>query len=572
MEKPAISDTGMQWHQITSHPLTAATILALLCLVLHHSALSAGWRFDDGPHLFFTATYSPWQYFFIPDIMREQSWAHITPWNAFFYELGLPFFGLNPTEHYAHLLFIIWAAAIATFLLLRLWFTPMASFMGAALFLSMPATGTVGQLLMTGHYAYGLLFTILAFYFFARGLRENNPFLSAAAAGVYALACLSKELYVPIIAILIFYPGGSWKKRLRHLWPALLVAIAYAAVRLQVLQGIGGYGRPPLSGQLTLSEVLTGFFSSLFGNGWIAGFIVTYCVISLLIAKSQHQQKINILFLSSIAITVATPILPMLQTGFADILSSRLLFFLSWVLAMGLVWLTHSKPTHVITLIAVAAALIFSQQQTIAMIASNSNILEKQNQFLIENESDGFFLPFQFKDLNYLSLIQQANLIITGRHSPTLIRSDKELITLSERGNSTLYAYDDHSHYVRPLTDSQLQEITNHLRQQLSASSNQSLGIHVAVESQGRRKILQWKFSGPPGHFLLHIRDYGMLTLPASGTMSYGMDIAGPAKKETQAYVYLVSPEGWIARSPDFTINPSINNAFTWSGRSATID
>ncbi len=569
MEKSAINHANMQWHQITSHPLTVATILAFLCLVLHHSALSAGWRFDDGPHLFFTATYSPWQYFFVPDIMREQSWAHITPWNAFFYEIGLPFFGVNPAGHYAHLLLIIWASATATFLLLRLWFTPMASFMGAALFLSMPATGTVGQLLMTGHYAYGLLFTILALYFFVRGLRENNPFLSTTAAGVYAMACLSKELYVPIIAILIFYPEGSWKNRLRHLWTALLVAIAYAAVRLQVLQGIGGYGQPPLSGQLTLNEILAGFFSNLFGNTWIAGIILTYCIISLLLVKIQHQQKINVLFLTSVAITVATPILPMLQTGFADILSSRLLFFFSWVLAIGLVWLTHSKPAHVISLVAVAGMLIFSQQQTITKIASNSHTLEKQNQFLIENEQGGFFLPSQFKDLSYLSLIQKANLIITGRHSPTLIRSDNELISLVEKGRPALYAYDDRYRHVRLMTDSQVQEIANHLHQQLSAGSNQSFGIDVAVESQGRRKILQWKFSGPPGQFLLHIRDYGMLTLPASGTMSYGMDIVGPAKKESLAYVYLVSPEGWIARSPDFPINPSMNNAFTWNGRSA---
>lgn len=564
MEKPTISHANEQWH-----PLTAATILALLCLLLHHSAFSAGWRFDDGPHLFFTATYAPWQYFFVPDIMREQSWAHITPWNAFFYEIGLPFFGLSPAGHYAHLLFIIWASAIATFLLLRLWFTPLASFMGAALFLSMPATGTIGQLLMTGHYAYGLLFTILAFYFFVRGIRENSLHKSLTAAGFYALACLCKELYVPIIAILLFYPEGSWKKRLRHLWAALLVAITYAAVRLLILQGIGGYGQPPISGQLTLNEILTGFFSSLLGNDWIAGFIVLYCSISLLLVKTLYPQRISILFLLSIVITISLPILPMLQNGFGDILSSRFLFFFSWVLAMGMVWLTHTKQAHAITLAVIAGMLIFSQQQTIVKIANNGRLMETENQFLIENEQSGLFLPFQYRDLNYLSLIQKANLILTGRHSPTLIRSDKELISLSEKSNTTVYTYNDTHHYVESLTDNQLREITNHLRQQLSAGSNQSLDIHVAIENQGRRKLLQWKFSGPPGHFLLHIRDYGMLALPTSGSMAFGMDIVGPAKTETQAYVYLVSPEGWIARSPDFPINPMVSNEFTWSGKSA---
>ena len=568
MEKPGVNHDRVQWSQIAAHPFAAATALATLCLALHYHALSSGWRFDDGPHVFFTATYSPWQYFFIPEIMREQSWAHITPWNAFFYESGLPFFGLNPSGHYAHLMAILYLSAVASFFLLRLWFNPLAAFLGAALFLSMPATGTVAQLLMTGHYAYGLLFTILGFYFFVRGVRNDNLLLSVAAAGFYALACLSKELYVPIIAIFLFYPEESWPKRLRHLWVPLAVAIAYAAMRLWVLQGIGGYGQPPLSGHLAWEEILAGFLSTLLGNGWIAGFIVLYCIISLLIARILRQQNINRLFLLSIAITIAMPVLPMLQSGFIDALSSRILFFFSWMLAMALVWLTHANRAHVITLIGVAGALIFSQQQATATIASISNIMEKQNQFLIENDRNGFLLPVQFKDLNYLALMQKAKWILTGQHSPSLIHSDKELMALPQHSSTTVYAYNDACRCVQSMTKAQLLEIVSNLQQQLNAGAHQSFGIHVAIENLGRRKLLHWQFTGPPGQFLLFVQDYGGLTLPPSGTMAFGMDIAGPANKGTHAYVYLVSPEGWIARSPDFVINPSISNAFSWSGQS----
>lgn len=92
MENPRLKFDIPHWEGVLTHPAVVAVFLAVLCLGLHHNALSGGWRYDDGTHLYFAALYSPWQYFFVPEIMREQSWANFTPWNAFFYEIGLPFF------------------------------------------------------------------------------------------------------------------------------------------------------------------------------------------------------------------------------------------------------------------------------------------------------------------------------------------------------------------------------------------------------------------------------------------------------------------------------------------------
>lgn len=299
MENPGLKFDAPHWERTLTHPAVASILLAALCLGLHHSALSGGWRYDDGSHLYFAALYSPWQYFFVPEIMREQSWANFTPWNAFFYEIGLPFFGLNPTGHYAHLLLVLWLTSLATFFLLRLWLTSLSALMGAALFLAMPATGAIGQMLMTGHYAYGLLFSVLTFYFFARGVRENKIYFSLVAAGFYALACWSKELYVPIIAILILLPESDWKLRLRHSWLAILVVIVYTVYRLIVLEGIGGggYGSPFVMRTLTDTDIWIGFLSSLSGSGWIWKLTVTYVCISALIAIIIRQQQIIVIFL-----------------------------------------------------------------------------------------------------------------------------------------------------------------------------------------------------------------------------------------------------------------------------------
>jgi hypothetical protein len=108
MEYAQLKSNIKQWEGFLARPVVVAAFLTLLCLGLHYSALAGGWRYDDGKHLHFTALYSPWQYFFLPEIMREQSWAHFTPWNALFYEIGLVFSGLAPAGHYAHILLMFW--------------------------------------------------------------------------------------------------------------------------------------------------------------------------------------------------------------------------------------------------------------------------------------------------------------------------------------------------------------------------------------------------------------------------------------------------------------------------------
>src|SRR6266508_1815089 len=76
--------------------------LGILTYSFHKNVLNNFWVLDDGDHLLFAATYSPWQYFLIPDITRLQSYANLTPWNAFFYDINLWLFGFNPKGFYLH--------------------------------------------------------------------------------------------------------------------------------------------------------------------------------------------------------------------------------------------------------------------------------------------------------------------------------------------------------------------------------------------------------------------------------------------------------------------------------------
>ena len=236
----ALMTVSSRWMGRLTHPLGAALLLLLVCFGLHRSALSGGWQFDDGAHLLMAAKYAPWQYFFVPEVMLESTYAHITPWNVFFYEMGLPFFGLNPVGHYVHLLLVLWGGAYATFFLLGEWLPKPYALFGAVLFLAMPPVAGVAQMLMVGHYVYGLLFTVLALLAFNRAVLTGQTRYALLTAGLYALACLCKELYVPLPAVLLFLPVKTWQLRLRSLLGVAVVAVAYVGFRWWVLGGGGG--------------------------------------------------------------------------------------------------------------------------------------------------------------------------------------------------------------------------------------------------------------------------------------------------------------------------------------------
>lgn len=551
-----------------THPAAVAVFLGALCLGLHHSALSGGWRYDDGAHLYFSLRHAPWQYFFVPDVMREQSWAHFTPWNAFFYEIGLPYFGLNPFGHYAHLLGILWATSLATFCLLRLWISPFSALMGAILFLTMPATGTVAQLLMTGHYAYGLLFSVLVFYFFVRGVRENKISYSFWAAAFYFLVCWSKELYVPIILIMFLLPESNWRERFRHLWPTVIIACIYAIYRLVVLHGIGGYGSYSIVDNTPITaEVITRFLVNMLGSGWNWILIVGYASISLLFALIMQTRKINLFFSLGCCITLIIPITPVIHSDFADD-RLRFLFLISWFLAVLLVWFSESGKLSSFALLAVTAILILSQQATVERLIDRVNAIDQEGFFLIDENLDGILLPFELENhmLANLNYLRQATISFNQRTPKSILQDKLELIALGEEIGSKVYQFDEHCKCIRSIGIERYRFIADDFRSILLAGSDQQFSVYLGINGDGFRRRLQWKFSEMKGDYILKIREYDALPITAAGTMNFGA--VGAFDQILHVYVQLTSPDGWIARSPVFEIDPRINSQISWNGKS----
>lgn len=576
MENTRLTSNSSKWESILTHPVIVSITLLVLCVGLHHSALSAGWRFDDGLHLYFAATYSPWEYFFIPEIIRQQSWANFTPFNALFYDLGLPLFGLNPIGHYAHMLLVLWLIAIATYFLLRLWFTALTALLSASLFITMPTTGVIAQMLMTGHYAYGLLFSVLMFFCFVKGLQKNDIRFTLSAALFYALACWSKELYVPLIAVLLFLPVDDWKKRFFHLRPFILVAIVYTIYRVTVLEGIGGYGASSLSGSPKVLDILNNISLNFFIYEPIRNFSIAYLLISIIVAVLFQNKRISLIFFTATIIVLSLPILPLLKKGFfGDVTGIRVFFLVGWFSVAWLAWLANSNKFHSWTLIVLIICFMSTQSSIANSIRDISIVTEQQNLFLLKGTEKQVLLPFEFNHLNKLNSLIRAKLFIQNQSSPMLLRNMEELKGLSQNQKEMLYKFNAECNCIQFISDTEYSDLLVDFNQRLVKGAEQVLDVSFDFENLGNLKLFRWKFEGNEGNYDLYIREFEKIELPPYGWTQFGLDLTisnaliNSKNHEFHLFVQLTSPEGWIARSPILTINSNFTNHVSWRGKSA---
>ena len=317
----------------------ALVFLLLLTFALHKSALNGFWRFDDGAHLAFVAQYAPWEYFLNPSVMLLQSYANVTPYNALFYEINLAIFGMEPRWHYAHLIIILALIAFSTYRLLRLWQGPLTSSLAAVLFLEGLPTMHVAQQLMTGHYATGLLFTILSLHSFCWGVRNKQVGFFWIGAALYLLATTCKEVYVPLLLILPFIPVGDLRARLRASLPYLVVAVLYSVWRYIVLGSfIGGYLERSVDSWERFLQIAS---IPLLMAGWHKGYDVAdylfdrngVCAIAglmvlMLIALASHRRRLSWILIGVTLSLILLPLIPLTKNP--EIREADRYLFLAW--------------------------------------------------------------------------------------------------------------------------------------------------------------------------------------------------------------------------------------------------
>ncbi len=564
---PAVAARPLLPARLASQPLAAALLLALACLALHGRALDNGWQFDDPGVLAFVTRFSPWQYFTQLEVMRYQSHAFITPWGTFGYEIGLALFGLQPRGHYGLLLLVLWGSAFVTWRLLRATVGGPLALTAAVLFLAMPGTAAIAQTLMTVHYAYGLLFTLLAIAAWRRALRQDSLPWAMASATLYALACLCKELYVPLPLVLALWPAAPWRLRLRRLAPVLMVALGYTLLRLWVLGGIGGYavaaavGGPGLQhGWAALPWVLAGLRRLVVGPGWTG--LLALLTIALLLLVPWRRRLPPGLTLGAAAMLLV-PVLPMLLLTDFPYGVERLGLALGWTLAVLVVLRARQRPAMAWLLLPLVVLQVLGQQQVVERLRATHPPSAAENAFLARPGAGQFLLPHAFVQVGYRELMRQAAARVNGQPSAEVLPDIEALMALGPAQGRTVMAWRDDCRCLRPLGEDYERRVQDHQRR-LQAGAGRPLQVQLAIERQGRYRLFRWHIEGSEGRPVFDIRRVGRLALPRAGVLPFVPDAMTPLTDPAQLRVGLETPDGALIRTPLLAL-PLDGGSVSWS-------
>jgi hypothetical protein len=161
---------------------------------------------------------------------------------------------------------------------------------------------------------------------------------------LYLLAASAKEVYVPLIFVVLFLPEGGWKKRLKFASPMLTVVVLYSVWRFWMLgTAVGGYGQTMFQQGFSLAFIRVvapnlAESGRMLWAGTPMGSMILLAVLAFLCVTSLRlllDRRYGGLIFSLVLLSVAyLPLMPVLNTFSAgDFLSFRLVYLVPLVFA-----------------------------------------------------------------------------------------------------------------------------------------------------------------------------------------------------------------------------------------------
>lgn len=256
----------------------AALLLIALVAIAHGPVLAQWWLWDDPQLLFGAMRFGVADHFTSPAAWQQQSSANFVPMLAFAMEVDYGLFGVEPRGFYAHHLLVFAAAIVAVYAWLRRFTTPLVAAMAAgAIALARPSF-TVASLLMDRHYAEGLLFSTLALILFGRS--HERPWRAVAATLFYLVACLEKEIFVPLPLLVVVQDWATrsgWRVWLRNAALCGIATVAYVSWRIAMLGSFGGFG----SATTSASGLAAAGLNAITGTPVAALFVAALVLVAL---------------------------------------------------------------------------------------------------------------------------------------------------------------------------------------------------------------------------------------------------------------------------------------------------
>jgi hypothetical protein len=186
---------------------------------------------------------------------------------------------------------------------------------------------------MTRHYLEGMLFALLAILAFVHAQRRQSMPWAFAGALAYALAVTAKEIYVPLVlVVLVIPPVNNLLTRMRLASPFIVIAFLYIFWR-QYMLGAMMEGYADKSSMLSFRS-LTGIFEALghfpeffFGSSWKLPTLLFCSALALALLKRVSIIPVSIV----LAVVIVVPLVPLI--AFPGITEADRYLFLFWFVA-----------------------------------------------------------------------------------------------------------------------------------------------------------------------------------------------------------------------------------------------
>jgi hypothetical protein len=289
----------------------AAGALLLFPLAAYAPVLSQWWTGDDTQILRHALSHSLREVLTVPAAWRDLTWLYFTPELTVAARLDEALFGLHPGGWYAHHLLVLGAAAALLYVLVRRAAGRLTAFLAALLLLLGPPTAEISRQLWSRHYVAGLAFSLAALLLHRIAVARRSWAPAAAAGCAALLAMLCKEIYAPLPAVALAWPGGDRRDRARFAIP-LFVALAVYLPWRQAMVGWWGGVRDAGEPLRRAVAAAASFPGGIAGLPLIAG--VVLIVLALFLLRPTLEEAVAIAVIAA-AIVGPLALLPDVPTG-----------------------------------------------------------------------------------------------------------------------------------------------------------------------------------------------------------------------------------------------------------------
>jgi len=367
--------------------ITHSLALSLPFMVTYYfysNHLNAWWLADDPALLQAVVEHGIFPHFYASEVWRQVSPANLTPWLIASLGIDWHFFQLDPFGYYLHHFLAFFLVLSVSYIFLNHYFSPVVTSFALSLFVLSTPIAHLLQFLMVRHYLEGLGLAIAALLFYLKALRTQQQRWLWLSSGCYLLAITAKEIYVPLVVLLPFFPESTWRKRINYLIPFIIIASMYVLWRAEMLQWqrlISGYDSS-LVPKLTMNYVYDLPQRFLHSLGWLTTWQITiFSTVFVLfwIILFKQARSAQIIFILVLIALVVMPIIPVLT-----ILDTRYLVLPYFLLCIGFGWSLQFLRMHTPLIIPMSfgLALIAASVQAISSLSFN----EMQQRYRAEGE------------------------------------------------------------------------------------------------------------------------------------------------------------------------------------------